>query len=104
MPTATATTRKRRTRKASATTVKQPRKSASKVTPTPVQSEPVVINLPEGTNLKKVTRTPEPVVVKKEVESVEKVRRNLNQLDGFELALLPLIYLEGFAKLVLKIV
>ena len=83
MPNATATTRKRRTRKASAT-VKQPRKSASKVTPTPVQSEPVV--------------------VKKEVESVEKVRRNLNQLDGFELALLPLIYLEGFAKLVLKIV
>ena len=80
MPTATATTRKRRTRKASAT-VKQPRKSASKVTPTPVQSEPVV--------------------VKEEVKSVEKVRRNLNQLDGFELALLPLIYLEGFAKLVL---
>ena len=84
MPTATATTRKIRTRKASATTVKQPRKSASKVTPTPVQSEPVV--------------------VKEEVKSVEKVRRNLNQLDGFELALLPLIYLEGFAKLVLKIV
>ena len=84
MPTATSTTRKRRTRKVSATTVKKPRKSASKVTPTPVQSEPVV--------------------VKKEVESVEKVRRNLNQLDGFELALLPLIYLEGFAKLVLKTV
>ena len=83
MPTATATTRKRRTRKASAT-VKQPRKSASKVTPTPVQSAPVE--------------------VKPEVKSVEKVRRNLNQLDGFELALLPLIYLEGFAKLVLKIV
>ena len=84
MPTATSTTRKRRTRKVSATTVKKPRKSASKVTPTPVQSEPVV--------------------VKEEVKSVEKVRRNLNQLDGFELALLPLIYLEGFAKLVLKIV
>ena len=83
MPTATATTRKRRTRKASAT-VKQPRKSASKVTPTPVKSEPVV--------------------VKKEVKSVEKVRRNLTQLDGFELAILPLIYLEGFAKLVLKTV
>ena len=83
MPTAAIAPRKRRTRKAS-TTVKQPKKSASKVTPTPVQSEPVV--------------------VKKEVESVEKVRRNLNQLDGFELALLPLIYLEGFAKLVLKIV
>ena len=103
MPTAATAPRKRRTRKASATTVKQPRKSASKVTPTPVQSEPVVINLPEGTNLKKVTRT-QPVVVKQEVKSVEKVRRNLNQLDGFELALLPLIYLEGFAKLVLKIV
>jgi len=84
MPTAATAPRKRRTRKASATSVKQPRKSASKVTPTPVQSEPVV--------------------VKEEVKSVEKVRRNLNQLDGFELALLPLIYLEGFAKLVLKIV
>ena len=82
MPTATATTRKRRTRKASAT-VKQPRKSASKVTPTPVQSEPVV--------------------VKEEVKSVEKVRRNLTQLDGFELAILPLIYLEGFAKLAFKV-
>ena len=84
MPTAATAPRKRRTRKASATSVKQPRKSASKVTPTPVQSEPVVVN--------------------QEVKSVEKVRRNLNQLDGFELALLPLIYLEGFAKLVLKIV
>ena len=82
MPTAATAPRKRRTRKAS-TSVKQPRKSASKVTPTPVQSEPVV--------------------VKKEVESVEKVRRNLNQLDGFELALLPLIYLEGFAKLAFKV-
>ena len=84
MQTDTATTSKRRTRKSSATTVKQPRKSASKVTPTPVQSAPVE--------------------VKPEVKSVEKVRRTLNQLDGFELALLPLIYLEGFAKLVLKIV
>ena len=83
MPTAATAPRKRRTRKASATTVKQPRKSASKVTPTPVKSEPVV--------------------VKQEVKSVEKVRRNLNQLDGFELALLPLIYLEGFAKLAFKI-
>jgi len=84
MPTATATTRKRRTRKATATTVKQPKRSASKVTPTPVQSAPVE--------------------VKPEVKSVEKVRRNLTQLDGFELAILPLIYLEGFAKLVLKTV
>ena len=84
MPTAATAPRKRRTRKASATSVKQPRKSASKVTPTPVQSAPVE--------------------VKPEVKSVEKVRRNLNQLDGFELALLPLIYLEGFTKLVLKIV
>ena len=82
MPNVATAPRKRRTRKAS-TTVKQPRKSASKVTPTPVQSEPVV--------------------VKEEVKSVEKVRRNLNQLDGFELALLPLIYLEGFAKLAFKV-
>ena len=82
MPNVATAPRKRRTRKAS-TSVKQPRKSASKVTPTPVQSEPVV--------------------VKEEVKSVEKVRRNLNQLDGFELALLPLIYLEGFAKLAFKV-
>ena len=94
MPTATATTRKRRTRKASATTVKQPRKSASKVTPTPAKSEPVVVKQPVKS---------EPVVVKQEVKSVEKVRRNLNQLDGFELAILPLIYLEGFAKLAFKV-
>jgi len=94
MPTAATAPRKRRTRKASATTVKQPRKSASKVTPTPVQSEPVVVKQPVKS---------EPVVVKQEVKSVEKVRRNLNQLDGFELALLPLIYLEGFAKLAFKV-
>ena len=93
MPTAATATRKRRTRKAS-TTVKQPRKSASKVTPTPVQSEPVVVKQPVKS---------EPVVVKQEVKSVEKVRRNLNQLDGFELAILPLLYLEGFAKLAFKI-
>ena len=83
MPTAATAPRKRRTRKASATTVKQPRKSASKVTPTPVQSAPVED--------------------KPEVKSVEKVRRNLNQLDGFELAILPLLYLEGFAKLAFKV-
>jgi len=94
MPTAATAPRKRRTRKASATTVKQPKRSASKVTPTPVQSEPVVVKQPVKS---------EPVVVKKEVKSVEKVRRNLNQLDGFELALLPLIYLEGFAKLAFKV-
>ena len=93
MPNAATAPRKRRTRKAS-TIVKQPRKTASKVTPTPVKSEPVVVKQPVKT---------EPVVVKKEVESVEKVRRNLNQLDGFELALLPLIYLEGFAKLAFKV-
>ena len=42
MPNAATAPRKRRTRKAS-TPVKQPRKSASKVTHTPVQSEPVVV-------------------------------------------------------------
>ena len=93
MPTAATAPRKRRTRKAS-TTVKQPRKSASKVISTPVQSEPVVVKQPVKS---------EPVVVKQEVKSVEKVRRNLNQLDGFELAILPLLYLEGFAKLAFKI-
>ena len=47
----------------------------------------IEIKLPEGTNLKK-----RPMNVEK------KVTRSLTQLDGFELILLPLLYLEDFAK------
>ena len=57
---------------------------AVKVTET---ADMIEIKLPEGTNLKK-----RPMNVEK------KVTRSLTQLDGFELILLPLLYLEDFAK------
>ena len=47
----------------------------------------IEIKLPEGTNLKK-----RPMNVEK------KVTRSLKELDGFELILLPLLYLEDFTK------
>ena len=47
----------------------------------------IEIKLPEGTNLKK-----RPMNVEK------KVTRSLDKLDGLELILLPLLYLEDFAK------
>ena len=62
-----ATPRKTRTRK----TTTSRRKSASKIATTTAQSEPVVINLPAGTNLTKVTRNSQGVVVKKEVVKVD---------------------------------
>ena len=99
MPTATArksTTapRKRRTRKA----------TASKVTSTPLNTtvetkstvtettDSIEIKLPAGTNLKK-----RPMNVEVDVK-----RRNISELNGLELVILPLVYLEGFVKLILK--
>tara|TARA_Y100001970_G_scaffold77629_1_gene98647 strand:+ start:1091 stop:1324 length:234 start_codon:yes stop_codon:yes gene_type:complete len=76
MTASTTTTRKRRTRKATTT----PRKSASKVTKTTEVAPKVVEKKPEV----KVTRT-------------------WRELDGFELIILPLLYLEGFVKLILKV-
>ena len=51
----------------------------------------IEIKLPEGTNLKK-----RPMNVEK------KVLRSLDKLDGLELIMLPLIYLEGFVKLLIS--
>ena len=62
----------------------------TEVTPNPA-TEPVIINLPEGTNLKKRP-------MNSATASKDKVTRSLTQLDGFELILLPLLYLEDFAK------
>ena len=39
--------------------------------------------------------------VNKEVK-VDVKRRNLTELNGLELVILPLVYLEGFVKLILK--
>ena len=84
MPTATArksTTapRKRRTRKA----------TASKSTPlnTTVQS--------------KLNGDPIVTETVKEVK-VDVQRRNLTELNGLELVILPLVYLEGFVKFILQ--
>ena len=86
MPTATArksTTapRKRRTRKA----------TASKVTSTPLNT----------TVESKLNGDPIVTETVKEVK-VEVQRRNLTELNGLELVILPLVYLEGFVKFILQ--
>ena len=61
---------------------------AVKVTET---TDDIEVKLPEGTNLKKRP-------MNSATASKDKVTRSLTQLDGFELILLPLLYLEDFAK------
>ena len=51
----------------------------------------IEVKLPEGTNLKKRP-------MNSATASKDKVTRSLTQLDGFELILLPLLYLEDFTK------
>jgi len=83
MPTATArksTTapRKRRTRKATAKSTPLNTTVESKLNGDPIVTETV-----------------------KEVK-VEVQRRNLTELNGLELVILPLVYLEGFVKFILQ--
>ena len=79
---------RRRTSAVKSTTVKKsPRTVVKKSTVTPIKS----VNKVTPIEAVKVTETP--------VKNVEnKVTRSLTQLDGFELILLPLLYLEDFAK------
>ena len=79
---------RRRTSAVKSTTAKKsPRTVVKKSTVTPIKSVNKVTPIEEV----KVTETP--------VKNVEKkVTRSLTQLDGFELILLPLLYLEDFAK------
>ena len=74
----TATPRKRRTRKAKVTPTKLNTTVESKLNGDPIVTETV-----------------------KEVK-VDVQRRNLTELNGLELVVLPLVYLEGFVKLILK--
>ena len=74
----TATPRKRRTRKAKVTPTKLNTTVESKLNGDPIVTETV-----------------------KEVK-VDVQRRKLTELNGLELVVLPLIYLEGFVKLILK--
>ena len=68
----------------------------TEVTPNPA-TEPVIINLPEGTNLKKVVR-----IESKDTLNLEKLFQDYPR-DGFALALLPLLLLEALTKEGLKI-
>jgi len=79
---------RRRTSAVKSTTVKKsPRTVVTKKSTVTTQSVNKVTPIEEV----KVTETP--------VKNVEKkVTRSLTQLDGFELILLPLLYLEDFAK------
>ena len=79
---------RRRTSAVKSTTVKKsPKTVVKKSTVTPIKS----VNKVTPIEAVKVTETP--------VKNVEKkVTRSLTQLDGFELILLPLLYLEDFAK------
>ena len=81
-------TRRRTSAVKSTTAKKSPRTVVKKSTVTPIKSVNKVTPKIEEV---KVTETP--------VKNVErKVTRSLTQLDGFELILLPLLYLEDFAK------
>ena len=79
---------RRRTSAVKPTTArKSPKTVVKKSTVTPIKS----VNKVTQIEAVKVTETP--------VKNVEKkVTRSLTQLDGFELILLPLLYLEDFAK------
>ena len=78
-------TRRRTSSVKSTTAKKSPRTVVKKSTVTP-QSVNKVTQIEEV----KVTETP--------VKEEKKVTRSLKELDGFELILLPLLYLEDFAK------
>jgi hypothetical protein len=81
---------RRRTSAVKSTTVKKsPRTVVKKTTVTP-QSVNKVAQIEEV----KVTETP--------VKEEKKVLRSLDKLDGLELILLPLVYLEGFVKLLIS--
>ena len=82
-----ATRRRTSAVKSTTTAKKSPRTVVKKSTVTPIKS----VNKVTPIEAVKVTETP--------VKNVEKkVTRSLTQLDGFELILLPLLYLEDFAK------
>ena len=78
-------TRRRTSAVKSTTARKSPKTVVKKSTVTP-QS----VNKVTQIEAVKVTETP--------VKEEKKVTRSLTQLDGFELILLPLLYLEDFAK------
>ena len=83
------TTRRRTSAVKSTTVKKSPRTVVKKSTVTP-QS----VNKVTQIEAVKVTETP--------VKEEKKVLRSLDKLDGLELIMLPLVYLEGFVKLLIS--
>ena len=79
-------TRRRTSAVKSTTAKKSPRTVVTKKSTVTPQS----VNKVTQIEAVKVTETP--------VKEEKKVTRSLTQLDGFELILLPLLYLEDFAK------
>ena len=77
---------RRRTSAVKSTTVRKSPKTVVKKSIVTPQS----VNKVTQIEAVKVTETP--------VKEEKKVTRSLTQLDGFELILLPLLYLEDFAK------
>ena len=81
------------------------RRSTSAVKSTTVKKSPRTV-------VKKSTVTPQSVNKVTQIEAVKvtetpvkeekKVLRSLDKLDGLELIMLPLIYLEGFVKLLIS--
>ena len=84
-----ATRRRTSAVKSTTTAKKSPRTVVKKSTVTP-QS----VNKVTQIEAVKVTETP--------VKEEKKVLRSLDKLDGLELIMLPLIYLEGFVKLLIS--
>jgi len=79
------------------------RRRTSAVKSTTVKKSPKTVVTKKSTvtskSVNKVTPIEEVKVTETPVKNVEKkVTRSLTQLDGFELILLPLLYLEDFAK------
>ncbi len=119
MATRRRTSATRKTAKSAPAIVKESRASVKKVTTPPVNrvnkvtqpkvkkvidptdTAPVIINLPEGTNLKKVVRTPAETPQNKDLD-LQKLFKDYPR-DGFALALLPLLLLEALTKEGLKL-
>ena len=78
------------------------RRRTSAVKSTTVKKSPRTVVTKKSTvtpqSVNKVTQIEEVKVTETPVKEEKKVTRSLDKLDGLELILLPLLYLEDFAK------
>ena len=82
------------------------RRRTSAVKSTTVKKSPRTVVTKKSTvtpkSVNKVTQIEEVKVTETPVKEEKKVIRSLDKLDGLELIMLPLIYLEGFVKLLIN--